>query len=146
MNATLSELERLRVENAELKAENAEWRRQYGGREELESAEWDRIHLARRCYGFRIGPARMLLELLRRRGRTVGKAALWRVAAVSQEADLKIVDVYISRLRRSVGPDRVETVFGYGYRIGVADAEAIEARLTATPDQFVNRFVGYGHD
>lgn len=62
--------------------------------------------------------ARIMLELMRAKGSPVSKSHLiekvWDGYATNDTLAHRIAS-----LRRKVGPDRVLTVYGYGYRLGV---------------------------
>lgn len=77
-----------------------------------------RIHLTPAEY-------RMLEALVLRPGRTLSKEVLLGLMRDGlSEPEIKIVDVYVCKLRRKLGPAgrQIETVWGRGYRIG---AEAV---------------------
>jgi two-component system, OmpR family, response regulator len=69
---------------------------------------------------------RQVLEyLLHRAPRVVSRAELAEyVYARDQEPDSNVIDVQISRLRRKLGGDAIETVRGLGYRVAAADDPA----------------------
>ncbi|MFN2557290.1 MAG: response regulator transcription factor [Nitriliruptorales bacterium] len=67
--------------------------------------------------------ADLLDALMRYSGQTVRKADLLdRVWGGDYEGDTNAVEVYIGYLRRKLGPDRIETVRGVGYRLVDPDA------------------------
>ncbi|KCV56176.1 response regulator transcription factor [Bordetella bronchiseptica] len=62
---------------------------------------------------------RTLLALMQRRGRTVSREQLEHdVYGTSVALESNTVAVYVHQLRRKLGDDLIETVHGYGYRIG----------------------------
>ena len=63
---------------------------------------------------------RVLEALLRNRGAVLSREQVIAMVWESTWQDLRIVDTNVQRLRRKLGPDVVETVRGFGYRIEVA--------------------------
>lgn len=56
---------------------------------------------------------------MQRRGRTVSREQLEHdVYGASVALESNTVAVYVHQLRRKLGDDLIETVHGYGYRIG----------------------------
>ena len=43
------------------------------------------------------------------------------------DRDSNTIEVFVGRLRKKIGPERVETVRGLGYRLVAPDDEAVEA-------------------
>jgi two-component system OmpR family response regulator len=43
------------------------------------------------------------------------------------DRDSNTIEVFVGRLRKKIGPERVETVRGLGYRLVAPDGEAVEA-------------------
>jgi two-component system response regulator MtrA len=63
----------------------------------------------------------LLAALARRPGAAVTRGALVDAALDGErEGALRALDVHISRLRRKLGAEVVETVWGVGYRLGIA--------------------------
>jgi len=63
---------------------------------------------------------RVLEALLRNRGAVLSREQVIAMAWDSTWQDPRIVDTNVQRLRRKLGPDVIETVRGFGYRIEVA--------------------------
>lgn len=63
---------------------------------------------------------RVLEALLRNRGAVLSREQVIAMAWESTWQDPRIVDTNVQRLRRKLGPDVIETVRGFGYRIEVA--------------------------
>lgn len=64
----------------------------------------------------------MLYLLMSRAGRVCSKDTLFAVIwGLDSDVELKIIDVFICKLRKKLGPDHaiVQTVWGRGYCIGV---------------------------
>lgn len=60
----------------------------------------------------------ILESLLRSRGRFVTKSRLLESSSeMAEEPESNTIEVYISRLRKRIGRDRIETLRGVGYRI-----------------------------
>jgi DNA-binding response OmpR family regulator len=61
---------------------------------------------------------RLLETFMRRRGEALSRDELLsHVWGFGSEVGSNVVDVYVSYLRRKLGPERFETVRGYGYRM-----------------------------
>ncbi len=61
---------------------------------------------------------RMLTYFMHRRGRLITQQELAdQLYTLDQPRELNTIEVYISRLRRKLGPDRIKTVRGLGYRM-----------------------------
>lgn len=63
---------------------------------------------------------RVLEALLRNRGAVLSREQVVAMAWDSTWQDPRIVDTNVQRLRRKLGPEVIETVRGFGYRIEVA--------------------------
>lgn len=62
---------------------------------------------------------RVLSYLMHRQGRVVSQSELVEhVYPANDERDANTIEVYISRLRKKLGPDLVRTVRGLGYKLG----------------------------
>lgn len=64
--------------------------------------------------------AAILLALYGRRGATLSKDGLMAVLysdRAGEEPEIKIVDVFISKLRKAIGRDKIITHWGVGYRL-----------------------------
>jgi DNA-binding response OmpR family regulator len=61
---------------------------------------------------------RLLETFMRRRGEALSRDELLsRVWGFGSDVGSNVVDVYVGYLRRKLGPQRIETVRGYGYRM-----------------------------
>jgi two-component system OmpR family response regulator len=61
---------------------------------------------------------RVLAYLMHHRGRVVSQAELTEhIYAQDFDRDSNTVEVFIARLRRKLGPSRIETLRGHGYRM-----------------------------
>jgi two-component system OmpR family response regulator len=66
---------------------------------------------------------RVLAYLMHHRARVVSQTELTdHIYARDADRDSNTVEVFIARLRRKIGADRIETVRGLGYRMAAADA------------------------
>jgi two-component system OmpR family response regulator len=66
---------------------------------------------------------RVLAYLMHHRARVVSQTELTdHIYARDADRDSNTVEVFIARLRRKIGADRIETVRGLGYRMSAADA------------------------
>lgn len=64
---------------------------------------------------------RVLSYLLHHRGRTISQSELIdHIYAQGEDRDSNTVEVFIARLRRKLGATAIETVRGFGYRMGEA--------------------------
>jgi two-component system OmpR family response regulator len=62
---------------------------------------------------------RVLSYLMHHRGRAVPQTELAEhIYAIDEERDSNTIEVFIARLRRKLGPGVIDTVRGFGYRIG----------------------------
>ena len=62
---------------------------------------------------------RVLLYLMHHRGRAVSQGELAEhIYPIDAERDSNTIEVFIARLRRKLGPGMIDTVRGFGYRIG----------------------------
>ena len=107
---------------ARLEAENAWLRDELGLCERLEDLATLHAH------GLKAGPARMLLRLMS--GRAVSHQALSESAMIpgSRYDGFKLAQVYACHIRRLIGSDGLETLWGHGYRLtpeGRARSEAL---------------------
>ena len=81
-----------------------------------------------RKLGLRAGPARMLLALRRAAPRAMTKTQLLEIGQHPHgEPLLKMVDVYISHIRKLVGFEGIETVWGHGYFMTTIGVRAMDA-------------------
>jgi len=83
-------------------------------------------------YGLTMSEACVLTYLVKRAGVVVGKGALLDAVALDPEdCCLKLVDVYLCKLRRKLDPHgvQVETVWGIGYSLSKQAAADIIARV-----------------
>lgn len=76
-----------------------------------------------------------LLELLALHpGRVFSRGELVdRLWAGTEVVDLKVIDVYVSSLRRKLVPEVIATVRGFGYRLGAEDAAPADAGRRSEP-------------
>ncbi len=64
---------------------------------------------------------RVLSYLMHHRGRAVPQSELAEhIYPIDEERDSNTIEVFIARLRRKLGPGAIDTVRGFGYRIGSA--------------------------
>lgn len=94
------------------------------------AAEINRI----RALGLAPADSRVLLQLMRRSPVAVSRANLFEISSrdgIDRDASLKIVDVYISRIRKIVGYNSVQTVWAYGYRLTTDGYAAVSAAIDA---------------
>jgi two-component system, OmpR family, response regulator len=62
---------------------------------------------------------RVLSYLMHHRGRAVSQSELAEhIYSVDAERDSNTIEVFIARLRRKLGPGVIDTVRGFGYRVG----------------------------
>ena len=62
---------------------------------------------------------RVLSYLMHHRGRAVSQGELAEhIYSIDAERDSNTIEVFIARLRRKLGPDVINTVRGFGYRVG----------------------------
>lgn len=116
----MTELERLREENAHLRREL--------GISVKESAQ-SRLQLVLRMTGME---AKFLLALYSAGRRPLGKQALMNALYYDrggEEPEIKIVDVYACTVRRKLPPGTIETVWGSGYALSLAGAKWLAAVL-----------------
>lgn len=101
---------------AELEEENAWLRSELGL---IQGA--DRLATVRRTFGLQPGDASLVLALYQAKGSVRNKLQLHEaIPAVWVDHDdrgLKIIDVRICRLRKRLGHDAIETLWGQGYRL-----------------------------
>jgi two-component system OmpR family response regulator len=65
---------------------------------------------------------RVLSYLMHHRGRAVPQTELAEhIYAIDEERDSNTIEVFIARLRRKLGPGAIDTVRGFGYRIGTTE-------------------------
>lgn len=65
---------------------------------------------------------RVLSYLMHHRGRAVPQAELAEhIYPIDEERDSNTIEVFIGRLRRKLGAGTIDTVRGFGYRIGTAE-------------------------
>jgi two-component system OmpR family response regulator len=65
---------------------------------------------------------RVLSYLMHHRGRAVSQSELAEhIYSVDEERDSNTIEVFIARLRRKLGPGAIDTVRGFGYRVGDAE-------------------------
>jgi len=66
---------------------------------------------------------RVLSYLMHHRGRAVSQSELAEhIYSVDAERDSNTIEVFIARLRRKLGPGVIDTVRGFGYRVGTGGA------------------------
>lgn len=134
--AERQELERLRVENRELRDELECWRANEAADMD-DHAELQRVEAVRRAFGCVPGTAGLLLVLLDRPGHLFTKPALEASLPVKNdvggERHPKIVDVYICKLRAALDVhglrDAIVTRWGAGVFLDPALAPAIQRLL-----------------
>lgn len=135
MNAPLSETDRLKARIAALEAELAEWELQYGDAPTPPalSAETEDFLVARALYRISRGPAAMLFRLMASPGRIVPGVTLHDACRADDRTENpKLVNVYVHRLRKTLGEDAIEIAWGQGYRITEAAAARVSAQIAAT--------------
>jgi two-component system OmpR family response regulator len=65
---------------------------------------------------------RVLSYLMHHRGRAVPQSELAEhIYPIDEERDSNTIEVFIARLRRKLGPGAIDTVRGFGYRIGAPE-------------------------
>ena len=66
---------------------------------------------------------RVLSYLMHHRGRAVSQGELAEhIYPIDAERDSNTIEVFIARLRRKLGPGVIDTVRGFGYRIGIEES------------------------
>ncbi len=71
---------------------------------------------------------RMLQYLMMHQGRVIGRTELVEhLYDQDFDRDSNTIEVFVGRLRKKIGPDRIETVRGLGYRLVPMQGEATEA-------------------
>jgi len=89
-----------------------------------------RESLFRQAFGLTGQEARLVMALYDVKGRILSKYQLEdAIQRVAGGTALKIADVYVCRVRKRMGYDAIETVWGLGYKLtpkGVAMVDAIE--------------------
>lgn len=74
--------------------------------------------------------AALLMILHRRAGRVVTKEGLMEAMYNGMdEPEVKIIDVFVCKLRRKIGMDAVDTIWGRGYRITEAGVALVEQAM-----------------
>lgn len=104
---------------AELEAENEYLRSELGLAIEL-----DRMGRLAHATGLTKSEAGMLL-VLAKTGRVMDRAHLHECISLWDGEDRKIVDVYVSRIRKKI-PDSIETFWGLGYAISTQGKAYVE--------------------
>ena len=67
---------------------------------------------------------RVLSYLMHHRGRAVPQTELAEhIYPIDEERDSNTIEVFIARLRRKLGPGAIDTVRGFGYRIGSTEPQ-----------------------
>jgi DNA-binding winged helix-turn-helix (wHTH) protein len=95
-----------------------------------------------RKWGLTSSEGRVLLLLFNAKGRVVSKDAIQDGLYFDrvEEPDIKIVDVFIHKIRVKIGPDRILTAWGRGYSLSVEGLAACQ-QLQDTPITDVARAV-----
>lgn len=110
----------------ELAAEVAWLRGELG----LDADSPQRVALMSRALKLTASRAAVLLALHAAHGRVLSKAHLEeRTRLLGGERESKIVDVYVSHLRQSLGRETIETVRGLGYRLTANGMKIVDAAL-----------------
>lgn len=67
---------------------------------------------------------RVLLYLMHHRGRAVSQGELAEhIYSIDAERDSNTIEVFIARLRRKLGPGLIDTIRGFGYRVGGEESQ-----------------------
>lgn len=103
---------------SDLEAENA-WLRGNGPNHEPV------IAALRTKFAIKRGAAKLIIEMSDRKLKT--HARLFDVCCLNDEAELKIVSIYVCHLRRA--GFIIETIWGIGYRLSQTDAAEIKALI-----------------
>lgn len=86
----------------------------------------------RRAYYLQPQEAQVIMALVRAKGRMVKKVDLWaRVWGEDSDTSLKILDVRICHIRRKMGSNAIETLWGQGYRLTETGLGLYEKALDA---------------
>ncbi|MEO1208432.1 MAG: winged helix-turn-helix domain-containing protein [Cyanobacteria bacterium J06638_20] len=92
-----------------------------------------------RAKGISTKPAGILLALGARPGTALTKEQLFNhLYPLDSDAEMKIIDVFVCKLRKILGKDVIETIWGQGYRMTPEKAEEIipkplTPRIPVTP-------------
>lgn len=130
---TMAEYQRVCDERDRLRDENDHYRN-----EERASVEIERVAAIRKATRLFPAPAAMLLRLYDARGRLISKERLEELVPpvrVEERVDWKVVDVYMHRIRKVLGFDVIETIWGNGYRLTPLGVAAVERALGITAER-----------
>lgn len=96
-----------------------------------------RLAALRREFGLSEHKARMVLVLFNAKGRVVSNAQLEDALPCKyrEERSSNFINATLSQLRRQIGKESIENVFGSGYRISDAMAVKVAALLPPLPEK-----------